>query len=69
MLAVGPKVDGSNLAESNGFLRAIEIRGTTSFREEVQPSAPCRKILWHVKKRYKHERDHHYYQFPLLSGT
>jgi hypothetical protein len=31
VLAIGPKVAGSNQAESDGFLRAINIRGTTSF--------------------------------------
>jgi hypothetical protein len=35
------------------FLRAIKIRSTTSFGEEVKPSAPCRKILRHVKNPFK----------------
>jgi hypothetical protein len=29
--------------------RAIKIRSTTSFGGEVEPSAPCRNILQHVK--------------------
>jgi hypothetical protein len=39
--------EGSNAAECDGFLRAIEIRSTLSFGEEVKPSAPCPKILRH----------------------
>jgi hypothetical protein len=29
----------------------------TSFGEEVQPLAPCHKILRHVKELYEYERD------------
>jgi hypothetical protein len=36
VLAIGPKVAGSNQAESDEFLRAINIRGTTSFGGEVK---------------------------------
>jgi hypothetical protein len=43
---------GSNLAEDNGFLRVIKIRGMTSLGGEVNPLVPCRKILWHVKDPY-----------------
>jgi hypothetical protein len=39
---------GSNVAEDDGFLRAIKIHSTTYFRGAVKPSAPCCKILWHV---------------------
>jgi hypothetical protein len=41
---------GSNLAEDDGFLRAIKIRSTTYFRGEIKPSVPRRKILRHVKE-------------------
>jgi hypothetical protein len=41
---------GYNLTEGDGFLRSIKVRSTTFFREEVKPSAPCHKILWHVKE-------------------
>jgi hypothetical protein len=39
------------------FLRAIVFRGTTSFREEVKPSAPCREILRHAKDPMRYGRD------------
>jgi hypothetical protein len=41
VLATGPKVAGSILAEVDGFLRVIKIRSTTSFGGEVKPSVPC----------------------------
>jgi hypothetical protein len=47
VLAIGPK--GSNQAEDTGFLRAIKVCSTTSFRGEVKLAVPCRKILQHVK--------------------
>jgi hypothetical protein len=34
-------------------LRAIKIRGTPSIGGEVNPSAPCLKILWHVKEPFE----------------
>jgi hypothetical protein len=40
----------------DGFLRAIKIR-STSFRAEVKPSAPCRKILCNVKRYLQYARD------------
>jgi hypothetical protein len=46
VLATGPRFAGSNLAEGD------KIRSTTSFGGEVKPSAPCCKILWHVKDDY-----------------
>jgi hypothetical protein len=47
---------GSNAAKDDGFLRAIKIHSTTSFGGEVKQSVPCRKILRHVKERYKYEK-------------
>jgi hypothetical protein len=41
---------GSNPAENDGFLRAIEIRSATFFGEEEKLSAPCFKILQRDKK-------------------
>jgi hypothetical protein len=38
MLATGPKLTGSNLAESDGFLRVINIHSTASFGGEVKLS-------------------------------
>jgi hypothetical protein len=40
---------GSNPANNNRLLRAINIRSTPSFEGEVKLSAPC-KISWHVKE-------------------
>jgi hypothetical protein len=36
---------GSNLAEDDGFLRAVKMHSVTSFVGEVKPSTPCHKIL------------------------
>jgi hypothetical protein len=44
-----PRFTVSNLAKDDGFLRAIKIRSTTSFKGEVKPSVPCHKILQHVE--------------------
>jgi hypothetical protein len=48
---------GSNPAEGDGFLRAIKIRSQTSFGREVKPSAPCRRILRHVKYPLRYDSD------------
>jgi hypothetical protein len=48
VLAIGPKVCAFKPGRGDGFLRAIEIRSTTSFGEEVKLSAPCCNIL-HIK--------------------
>jgi hypothetical protein len=42
---------GSNLAEDYGFLRAIKIRSTPSYRGEVKLSSQF-KISWHVKEPF-----------------
>jgi hypothetical protein len=39
---------GSNLAESNGSLRAIKVCSMTSFIREVKASAPCPESLGHI---------------------
>jgi hypothetical protein len=50
VLVIGPKVRGIKPGPGRCiFSRVIEIRRTTSFGGEVKPSAPCRKILRHVK--------------------
>jgi hypothetical protein len=41
---------GSNLAEMMDFLKAIEIHSMTFSRGAVKFSAPCHKILWHIKE-------------------
>jgi hypothetical protein len=50
MLATGFKVHGFKPSRGDRFLRMIKIRSTPSFREEVKPETPNRKILRHVKK-------------------
>jgi hypothetical protein len=44
-LQLDPSFAGSNSAEGDGLLRAIRIRSSTSFGEEIKPEAPCRKSL------------------------
>jgi hypothetical protein len=50
---IGRKIRGFKPAEDDGFIRAIKIRWTTSFGEEVKPSDSC-KILPHVKGPYEY---------------
>jgi hypothetical protein len=47
---------GLNPAEAKDFFRVIKIRSTPSFRGEVKPEAPCRKILLYVKNTCKYEQ-------------
>jgi hypothetical protein len=49
VLAIGSKVRGFKPSLGDGFLRAIKISSTPSFREEEKRSASCRKILRYVK--------------------
>jgi hypothetical protein len=50
VLAIEPKVRGFKPGRGDGFFRAIEIRSTSCLGGEVKLSAPCSKILRHVKK-------------------
>jgi hypothetical protein len=50
VIAIGYKVRGFKSSRGDGFLRAIRIRGMPSVGGIVKPSAPCRKILQHVKE-------------------
>jgi hypothetical protein len=52
VLTIGPKVCGFKPGGSDGFLRAIEIHSTASFRGEVKLEALCHKILQHLKEHY-----------------
>jgi hypothetical protein len=52
-LAIGQRLAGSNLAEDDEFLLAMEIRSTTSFGVEVKQPVPNCKILRHVKDEKK----------------
>jgi hypothetical protein len=49
LLAIRPNVRGFKPGRGDLFLRAIQIRSTPSFGAEVNPEAPCRKILQRVK--------------------
>jgi hypothetical protein len=40
VLAIGPRIAGSNPAKVNEFLRLIKIRSTTSIGWEVNPGVP-----------------------------
>jgi hypothetical protein len=39
-----PELAGSNPTEAFGFFKGEKILSTPSFREEVKPSVPCRRI-------------------------
>jgi hypothetical protein len=45
VLAAGRKGRGFKPGRGDRFLRAIKIRSTPSFRWEVKPEVPCRKVL------------------------
>jgi hypothetical protein len=49
VLAIGLQVRGFKHCIGDGFLRAVNIRGTPSIGGEEKPEAPRRKILRHVK--------------------
>jgi hypothetical protein len=50
VLAIGPKGCRFKPSRGDGFLMMIKFCSTPSFRWEVKPEAPCRKILQHVKE-------------------
>jgi hypothetical protein len=56
VLVTGPKVRGFIPGRSDGFLRAIKIRSTSSFRWDAKPDVPCRKILRHVEDPLRYFR-------------
>jgi hypothetical protein len=49
VLAVRSKVRGFKHSRGVGFLRAIKIRNTPPFADEVKPEAKRREISWNVK--------------------
>jgi hypothetical protein len=57
VLATGPKGRGFKPDRQRCILREIKIRGTTSYGGEVNPWAPCRKVLRHVKNTIRYDRD------------
>jgi hypothetical protein len=50
VLATGPKRRRFKPGQGDGFLMEIKICSTPSFGREVNPEAPCHKILWHVEE-------------------
>jgi hypothetical protein len=56
VLAMGPKGCGFKPCPSDGFLRAIKIHSTPSFRWEVKSEVARRMILWHVKDPLRYFR-------------
>jgi hypothetical protein len=58
VLAIGSKVLGFKPGGGDGFSRAIKIRITPSFGGEVKLSAPCSRILRHVKRTSKYEHEY-----------
>jgi hypothetical protein len=57
VLATGPKVRGFKLGRERCIFNGNKNRSTTSFGEEVKPSAPCCKILLHVKDPLRYDSD------------
>jgi hypothetical protein len=56
VLTTGRKVRGFKPGRERFIFKGFKNRSTSSFGEEVKPSASC-KILRHVKIRVKHDRD------------
>jgi hypothetical protein len=56
MLVTEAKVRGFKPGRRRRIFKGDKVRGTTSFTGDVKPSAPCRKILRHVKEPQKNEK-------------
>jgi hypothetical protein len=56
-LPLDPRFMGSNPTKDDGFLSAIRIYSTGSFRGEIKPYVPCRKILRQLRNLTRYERD------------
>jgi hypothetical protein len=56
VLTTGPKGRGFKHGRGDEYLRAIKISSTPSFRWEVKPEVPCRKILRHVEDPLTYQR-------------
>jgi hypothetical protein len=58
VLAIGRKVRGFRPGRGRWIFNSDKNPYSTPFvRGEVKPSAPCRKILWHVKEPAEYDRD------------
>jgi hypothetical protein len=58
---------GSNPAEGDGFLRAIKISSTSSFRREEKPWASCRKYDDMLNIPAEYDRDTTSVKFEYIS--
>jgi hypothetical protein len=67
VLAIGRKVRGLNRGRGRWTFKSYKTRSRPSFGGEVKPSAPCRKILQHVKGPYEYEK--RYFTMPLCFAT
>jgi hypothetical protein len=56
VLVVGLKLRGFKTGRGRWICKGNKIGSTTSFGGEVKPSAPCRKILRHVKDSLRCDR-------------
>jgi hypothetical protein len=57
VLVIEQKVRGFKPGRRRWIFKGDKVRSTPSFREEIKPSVPCRKILRHAKEPYEYERD------------
>jgi hypothetical protein len=65
-LPLNPKFAGSNPAEDDGFIRAIQSVALTSFGGEVKPAVPRSKIYGILKITTGVKRDTSYAKFSHL---
>jgi hypothetical protein len=52
LVVIAPKVRGLKPGRGRLIFKGDKVRSRTAFGGEVKPSAPCRKILRHVKNPY-----------------
>jgi hypothetical protein len=57
MLAIGHRLPEFIPGRKRWIFEATKIRSTTYFGWEIKPSAPCRKILRHIKDTLRYDKD------------
>jgi hypothetical protein len=57
LLAIGPKVRGFKPGRGRWVFKGDTNPQHVFLRKGIKPSVPCRKILRHVKDRFRCERD------------
>jgi hypothetical protein len=67
-LPLDPNFAGSNPDEDDGFLSAIEIRGTTSLGGEVKQPVPCSKTYSMLKNPYRYENKYFVGKQPFFAN-